>query len=93
MTSQVDWPRLLGDLQWMLGEPELAFPQVRKPMSTQALAKHLDVPRMTLVGYMEGADPKHAQGERLIAEWCALSGKRREFLPMASSVLSAAKVR
>lgn len=93
MRSTVDWPRLLGDLQWLLGDESRSSPAERIPAPTAALAKFLDLPRSTVIGYIDGSEPKHATGVRIIAKWCALSGKGQEFVPISTPTLSAARAR
>ena len=90
----VDWDKLLGDLEWLLGEqPDPDLPHVRKPISTQALADWLKVPRKTMIGWRDGSQPKHQDGEALILHWCRLSCKARDFVPMTAVILSSSKVR
>jgi hypothetical protein len=89
----VDWDKLLGDLEWLLGEPDINNPYVRKPISAQALADWLKVPRKTMLGWRDGSQPKHQDGEILIQHWCRLAGKGREFLPTTHVIFSASKVR
>lgn len=51
-----DWWRIVTDLQMH--------------MSIEAIAEHTTIPRGTLLGYKnQGAEPKHADGERLIWLW------------------------
>jgi hypothetical protein len=89
----IDWPRLLGDLQYLLGEPATDGSGVVIIAGTPTLATYLGVKRTTLVGWIDGAEPKHSQGERLIEAWTRLSGKPREFTPITIVSLSAAKMR
>ncbi len=84
----VDWPTLLDELAHVLGDDDPAAPGRRVPCSTSALARELSVARMTLVGWMDGSEPKHADGEVLLDRWCALTGKHRTFAPRARRSLS-----
>lgn len=93
MTQTIDWPKVLGDLQWLLGEPAPVNPALRTPVGTRTLAKFLNVPRTTIVRYLEGAEPRHDAGTDLITAWCLLSGKSAEFVPRTQRTLSAAKMR
>lgn len=94
MTARIDWPRLLEDLAHLLGEPDASNPDVRVPCSQQRLANSLAVPKSTLYGWIEGSEPKHADGERLLVRWCALTGQARTFAPIAQQrSLSAARRR
>jgi hypothetical protein len=92
-TPFIDWPRLLGDLQYLLGEPLHDGSPSRTPVGTPALAKFLDVKRTTLVGWLEGSEPKHSQGEALITAWVSITGKSRSFAPITVRTFSSAKVR
>ena len=47
---RIDWPRLLGDIAYMLGEPDPGNPDVRVPCSQERLASALGVARGTLRG-------------------------------------------
>lgn len=91
--THIDWPRLLGDLQYLLGDPLFEGSAARQPVGTPALAKHLDVKRSTLVGWLEGSEPKHSQGEQLLVVWAQMTGKPREFAPITVMTFSAARVR
>lgn len=89
--TRIDWPSLLGDIAYMLGEIDPANPTVREPVNTSRLAILLHTPRGTLIGWLEGSEPKHADGERLIDRWLVLTGKPREFAPMERRSLSASQ--
>lgn len=91
--TTIDWPKLLDDIAWLMGEGDFAFEQVRKPLSTYELADHLKVPRGTLRGWMDGSEPKHCDGERVLLEWCRLTSKAREFAPLQKRMLTAATMR
>lgn len=80
MPRAVCWPALLGDL-------------CAGRMSTYAVAELLDVPRSTLRGWIDGSQPNHADGERVIAVWIRVTGKSRELVPTEQRSLSAARVR
>ena len=77
----IDWPRLLGDLAYLLGD-ELPGTTAREPAPVGTLAAFLAVPRSTLRGWLEGAEPRHNDGEALLLRWCALTGKARTFAPL-----------
>lgn len=61
--------------------------------SYYALASLTGIPKATLTGWAYGAEPRHAEGERLIAFWCDTTGRERAELPMTERELSAAKAR
>lgn len=66
---RVDWFRLIADLN-------------RAGHSTRRFADILGIPRTTIEGWKSGAEPKHADGERLIALWCEQLRRSRDQLPM-----------
>lgn len=88
----VDWPRLLGDVQYLIGELQSGSEVVRTPVGTPKLADYLDVSRGTVRNWLDGTEPRHTEGERLIAVWIGLTGKGRQFVPVTVRVFSAAKV-
>lgn len=86
----IDWPRVLGDIAHLLGDPEHGNPDARVPCSQERLSTALDVPRGTLRGWMDGSEPKHGDGQRLLQRWHAMTGKALEFAPLERRPLSAA---
>jgi hypothetical protein len=80
--TRVNWPKLLEEVAWLLGEPVLHEPERRVPLSTSQLADAIGQARGTLRGWIDGSEPKHADGEALLDRWCKLSGKAREFAPL-----------
>lgn len=90
MTVRVDWCRVLGDIAYLLGEPDGTLEGVRAPCSERDLADALGVPRGTLRGWMDGSEPRHADGEQLLDRWCKLTAKARIFAPIERRSLSAA---
>lgn len=87
----VDWPRVLEDIAACLGE--LGVDEQRVPCSTSELASAIGVSRGMVRGWLDGAEPKHAHGESVIAIWCRLTGKHLAFAPRTRAPLSAAQVR
>lgn len=77
---RVNWPAVLADL-------------CCGPLNVYGLARQLEIPRSTLRGWIDGAEPGHAEGERLIAVWMRMKGKERDSLPMEEASLSAADMR
>jgi len=67
-TLRVDWFAVLVELD------RLGFP-------VSDVAEQIDTPRTTLLGWKQGAEPKHGDGERLLTFWSAATGKDRECLP------------
>lgn len=89
--QQIDWSRVLEDIAWQLGEADLAFPHVRRPAGTRAMAAALHINRSTLLRWVDGAEPRHSDGEMLLAHWCRMTGKSLTFAPRCRASLSAAK--
>lgn len=80
--TRVNWHQLLQDLAYLLGEVIPHQPERRQPVSTSQLADAIGQPRGTVRGWIDGSEPKHADGEALLDRWCRLSGKAREFAPL-----------
>lgn len=53
-------------------------------LSANKVSRVIDVPTSTIHGWKMGAEPRHADGERLIALWCETHGHVREEVPMTS---------
>lgn len=69
---RVDWFQLLTDLQ------RHGFPSLQ-------VAKVIEVPHSTVMGWKnEGAEPKHADGERLVDLWIGVTGRNRHQMPRAN---------
>lgn len=49
--------------------------------SVQSISDAIKVPRTTLIGWKQGAEPRYSEGERLIAFWCEITSQAREKLP------------
>lgn len=78
---RIDWPTVLSDIAYMLGEPDPANLQVRVPCSQHRLAAELRIVRGQLRNWLDGSEPKHADGEAVLARWSSLTGKDRVFAP------------
>lgn len=89
--SRIDWPKVLDDIAYLLGEPLATNELLREPVSVVKLADALDYPRGTVRNWQDGSEPKHFDGERILAYWCRLTGKARTFVPVDRYVYSAAK--
>ena len=76
----VCWPAVLADL-------------CGGRISSHAIARSLDIPRSTLRGWLDGAQPGHADGERVLVLWMQITGKPRELIPTEGRPLSAARAR
>jgi hypothetical protein len=62
----------------------------RAGLSFQAISMHANLPKSTVIGYRDGATPKHPDGERLIELWCGTTNHTREQLPKTRAYPSAA---
>jgi hypothetical protein len=93
VSANVDWPTLLSDIAYLLGDPIPGNPHRNEPVGTPTLAKHLGLPRSTVRTWMDGAEPRHSDGERLIVIWCKLSGLAPSFKPLTKPSLSASKMK
>lgn len=67
----VDWFRLLCDLK-------------KFDFSHNDIKNMTGIPVGTLAGYKQGAEPKHADGEKLVKLWCNVTGGSRLDLPKVS---------
>lgn len=87
----IDWPQMLRDLQYLLGDDLPGSVPERLPIGTRALAAHLGIKREKLRTMLDGSRMEHSDGELIIAHWMRLSGKQRAFVPMTRATLSAHK--
>lgn len=86
----IDWPAVLADIAYQLGEMDPTT-QRRTPLGRRLLARELNVADGTVRGWQEGSEPRHADGEMLLARWRALTGKPQEFAPRERRPLAAAQ--
>ncbi|UYZ82791.1 hypothetical protein MTZ49_09215 [Entomomonas sp. E2T0] len=63
-----DWFRVICDLN-------------KFNLSLQAISNIIQVPKPTIVGWKQGAEPKHGDGEKLVKLWCSVTGGSRTDLP------------
>lgn len=87
---RIDWPALLGDIAYLLGDPDPENPAQRVPVSQSALAEYLGTDRPTVRRWNEGARVEYHAGQELLFAWERLTGKDRSFAPRTSATLSAA---
>lgn len=66
---RTDWFRVLADLQ-------------RCRLHTRAVARRLGVGKTTVHGWKSGSEPRHSDGERLIALWCQSMNQPRDQVPV-----------
>lgn len=89
-----DWPKIIEEIAWCLGESDLAFPQIRKPASTYAVAADLGISRGQLRYILDGTRPKYEEGCDILRRWSELTGKAEGFAPVeAMTSLSAARMK
>lgn len=67
---RTDWFRILADLS-------------RKGIGNRGVARRVSVAKTTVIGWKShGYEPRHSDGERLIALWCEVTGHARDAVPM-----------
>ena len=50
----------------------------------QTIAQSIGVARTTLLGWKQGAEPRHSEGDRLLTLWTSVTGRDRAAAPMVS---------
>jgi hypothetical protein len=78
-------PPLVVDFEAVLDELR------RHGFSARAIASHIGVSHVSVLGYREGAVPQFNIGERLVALWCGVTNKTVEQLPRMRELPSASK--
>lgn len=76
LAIRIDWFRVLADLNY-------------QGLRSQQIADRIQVARTTVVGWKQGAEPKHADGETLLELWVAITGKPRKYAPRVQPFPSA----
>ena len=71
----VEWFRLLWDL-------------IQRGHTLAAISDRTQIAHSTLRGYLDGSEPPHWRGERLIALWCQTCAKDRSELPMMEMIIA-----
>lgn len=66
--ARIDWFRVLDDLR-------------RHGLPNAQVAKRIGVPTTTLLGWKQGAEPKHTDGELLLDLWVGITGSNRHQAP------------
>lgn len=69
--GRIDWFQVISDLG------QRGFP-------SQLVADSIGVAKSTLLGWKQGAEPKHSDGERLAGFWCRVMDRPRGALPMVA---------
>ncbi|AYR26906.1 hypothetical protein RC54_03910 [Herbaspirillum rubrisubalbicans] len=77
---RIDWFNVFADLK-------------RAGWSMYRIDEQLNISKSTLMGWKEGAEPKHFDGERLIQLWTDVTGQKREQLPVERRMPSAYQAR
>ena len=68
---RVDWFQVLTDLQ-------------RQGLPSNQVANVIGVPHSTVIGWKnQGAEPKFADGDRLVDLWVGVTGRNRHQVPRA----------
>jgi len=67
--NRIDWFQVISDLG-------------RRGFPLQLIAESIGVAKSTLIGWKQGAEPKHGDGEKLVGFWCRVMEKPRDDLPM-----------
>jgi hypothetical protein len=70
-TSVTDWFSLITEIN-------------RHGLTCAIIAVELNIPRTTIVGWKQGSQPKHEDGEAMIRLWLQLTGKSRDNIPRVS---------
>lgn len=68
---RTDWFRVLADLS-------------RHRFGNRTVARRVCVSKGTVSNWKAGAEPRHSDGERLIALWCEVTGQPRELVPTSN---------
>jgi hypothetical protein len=68
---RIDWFRILADLR-------------RAKLGNRAAARRLGVAKSTVIGWKQGNEPRHADGERLLRLWMDETDQTRDQVPMRS---------
>lgn len=76
--DRVDWFGVLLALQ-------------RQGIPTASVADQLRIPRSTILGWKQGAEPKYADGEALVGLWARVTGNARVDVPRCGDVMAVGK--
>jgi hypothetical protein len=69
LIPRTDWFRVLADLQYA-------------ECSNTDVAEYIGVPQTTLLGWKQGSEPRHHDGQRLLELWAMVTGGTFEARPM-----------
>ena len=70
-TPTIDWFQVIMEIS-------------RYGFSMQVIAQSIGVARTTLLGWKQGAEPRHSEGDRLLTFWTNVTGHDRSEAPMVS---------
>jgi len=70
-TPTIDWFQVIMEIS-------------RYGLSMQVIAQTIGVARTTLLGWKQGAEPRHSEGDRLLTFWTSVTGHDRSEAPMVS---------
>lgn len=68
---RTDWFRVLADLS-------------KHRIGNRTVARRVHVSKGTVSNWKRGTEPRHSDGERLIALWCEITSQPRAKLPTSS---------
>lgn len=68
-TFRIEWFRVISDI-------------TRAGIPMMQIAKELGVSKSAVFGWKQGAEPKHGDGESLVALWCKVMAQDKSKLPM-----------
>jgi len=71
--DRVDWFAVLAGLQ-------------HQGLPTTLVAEQIRVPKSTILGWKQGAEPKHLDGEKLIELWIQVLGRGRTDVPKVGPI-------
>ena len=89
----IDWPRVLGDIALRNATPIPGVPGCGVTMGPRLLGGFLGVSRGAIRNWMDGAEPRFSEGERVLQAWCKATGEPREKAPVVATSLSAFQVK
>lgn len=67
--------------------PAILYALVREGYTYRSIAVMLTVSRQSVARWLDGAEPRHREGERLVALWCEVTGSSRDRIPMLSTMV------
>lgn len=66
--ERVDWFTVLLDLQ-------------RAGLPAMQVSQSTSIPKSTILGWKQGAEPKYADGEKIVKLWMRITGNARTAVP------------